>query len=85
MLYRPTARLPWDDLDAQECGADAAPDWSTQVVVGPIKRRDQHGHLTLEWQVTVHCRPTSPDRGRQLRSSPENLRTADPVRPTDGE
>lgn len=57
MLYRPTARLAWDDLDAQECGADSAPDWSSLVVVGPMKRRDKRGQLMLEWTVSVQCRP----------------------------
>lgn len=59
MLYRPTTRLPWDDLDAQECGADVAPDWSSLIVVGPIKQRNQYGQLTLEWTVTAQCRPVS--------------------------
>lgn len=83
MLSRPTARLPWDDLDAQECGADAAPDWSTQIIVGPIKSRDHHGHLTLEWRVTVHCRPTSPDVSPQPRR-PENPSEAHVPQPRDG-
>jgi hypothetical protein len=56
MLFRPPFALPWDDLDAQACGADGAPDWSTMIVVGPSKKRDSHGNTTLEWTVTVQCR-----------------------------
>lgn len=58
MFRRVTAPLSWDDLDAQSCLQEGAvPDWSSLIVVGPIKRRDEHGHMTLEWEVTVHCRP----------------------------
>jgi hypothetical protein len=27
------------------------------IVVGPTKKRDAHGNATLEWTVTVQCRP----------------------------
>ena len=57
MQLRPTFALPWDDLDAEGCAEDGAPDWNTLVVVGPVKRRDQHGHVTLEWTAKVQCRP----------------------------
>jgi len=55
MLSRPTVHLSWDDLDTQGCGEDGAPDWSSLVVVGPNKRRDSRGRVTLEWKVTVQC------------------------------
>ncbi len=57
MQFRPTLALPWDDLDDQGCADDGAPDWHTLIIVGPLKRRDGHGHTTLEWTVTVQCRP----------------------------
>jgi hypothetical protein len=57
MLSRPTVHLSWDDLDAQGCGDDGAPEWSTMVVVGPTKRRDSRGRVTLQWSVTVQCEP----------------------------
>ena len=56
MLFRPPFALPWDDLDSQGCAEDRTPDWNTLVVVGPLKRRDKHGLVTLEWTVTVQCR-----------------------------
>ena len=57
MLFRPTYALPWDDLDAQACGEDGAPDWSTMIVVGPTKKRNSQGQTTVEWTVKVQCRP----------------------------
>lgn len=57
VLHRRTAPLSWDDLDAQGCGPEGAPDWSTLTVVGPVKRTDGHGHTALQWTVTVDCRP----------------------------
>ncbi len=57
MLFRPTFSLPWDDLDSQGCAEDGTPEWNTLIVVGPMKRRDGHGNTTLEWTVTVQCRP----------------------------
>ena len=56
MQFRPPYALPWDDLDAQGCAEDGAPDWDSLVVVGPMKKRDAQGHTTLEWRVTVQCR-----------------------------
>jgi hypothetical protein len=52
--------LSWDDLDAQGCGEDGSPDWSSLIVVGPNKTRDSRGNVTLQWTVTVHCVPPSP-------------------------
>ena len=57
MQVRPALPLPWDDLDAEGCAEDGAPDWNTLIVVGPVKRRDQHGRVTLEWTATVQCQP----------------------------
>ena len=57
MQLRPSLVLPWDDLDAQGCAEDGTPDWETLIVVGPLKRREAHDHVTLEWTVTVQCRP----------------------------
>jgi hypothetical protein len=57
MQFRPPYALPWDDLDVQGCAEDGMPDWDTLVVVGPTKRRDPRGRTTLEWTVTVQCRP----------------------------
>jgi len=57
MLARPTVHLSWDDLDAQGCGEDGTPDWSSLIVVGPTKTRDSRGNVTLQWAVTVRCRP----------------------------
>ncbi|CCG05180.1 protein of unknown function [Blastococcus saxobsidens DD2] len=57
MQVRPTLTLPWDALDSQSCAEDGMPDWQTLIVVGPMKRRDAHGHVTLEWTVTADCRP----------------------------
>ena len=57
VLHVTTARLPWDDLDAETCQEDGTPDWRTLIVVGPIRRRDVHGNTTIEWKVTVHCGP----------------------------
>jgi hypothetical protein len=62
MLSRPTVHLSWDDLDAQGCGEDGAPDWSSLVVVGPTKRRDSRGRVTLVWSVTVQCQEPSVPR-----------------------
>ncbi len=56
MIFGRTVHLSWDDLDAQGCGEDGAPDWDTLIVVGPTKRRDARGNTTLEWTVTVQCR-----------------------------
>ena len=64
VLYRATARLPWDDLDARACAEDGTPDWNSLIVVGPIKRRGEHGQVTLEWKVTVYCRPAVTPRPR---------------------
>jgi hypothetical protein len=57
MQLRPTLALPWDDLDAQGCAEDGSPAWETLIMVGPVKRRDARDHVTLEWTVTVQCRP----------------------------
>lgn len=57
VLHRRTAALSWDDLDAQGCGPEGAPDWNTLIVSGPVRRTDRHGHTTLHWTVTVDCRP----------------------------
>jgi hypothetical protein len=57
MPLRPTLRLPWDDLDAEGCAEHGAPDWNTLIVVGPARRRDQRGHVPLEWTATVQCQP----------------------------
>ena len=53
-------QLRWDDLDAQRCADDGAPDWNTMIVVGPNRVRDAHGNVSLQWTVTVQCRPTAP-------------------------
>jgi hypothetical protein len=52
--------LRWDDLDAQRCADDGVPDWTSMIVVGPTKVRDGHGNVSLQWTVTVQCRPTAP-------------------------
>jgi hypothetical protein len=57
MIFSRTMTVPWDDLDAQGCGEDGTPDWDSMIVVGPMKRRDARGHVSLEWTVTVQCRP----------------------------
>ena len=57
MIYGATTRLAWDDLDAQGCAEDGTPDWSSLIVVGPMKKRDERGNVSLEWKVTVQCRP----------------------------
>jgi hypothetical protein len=57
MIFSRTMTVPWDDLDAQGCADDGAPDWDSLIVVGPMKRRDARGHTSLEWTVTVQCRP----------------------------
>ena len=57
MIFSRTMKVPWDDLDAQGCADDGAPDWDSLIVVGPMKRRDARGHTSLEWTVTVQCRP----------------------------
>lgn len=57
MLFRPAYALPWDDLDVQGCAEDGMPDWTTLIVVGPVKRRGPRGQTTLEWTVKVQCRP----------------------------
>lgn len=53
-------QLRWDDLDAQRCAEDGAPDWTSMIVVGPTRVRDAHGNVSLQWTVTVQCRPTAP-------------------------
>ena len=58
MIFRRTIAVPWDDLDVQACADDGQPDWTTLTVTGPTKRRGLRGHTTLEWTVTVQCRPT---------------------------
>ena len=68
VLYRATARLPWDDLDARACAEDGTPDWNSLIVVGPIKRRGEHGQVTLEWKVTVYCRPAVTPRPRSANT-----------------
>jgi hypothetical protein len=76
MIFSRTMTVPWDDLDSQGCADDGMPDWDSMIVVGPMKRRDSRGHTSLEWTVTVQCRPrpapaqpapasTSPDVPRQ--------------------
>ena len=60
MIARPNLQLRWDDLDAQRCAEDGAPDWNTMIVVGPTKLRDAHGNVSLQWTVSVQCRPTAP-------------------------
>jgi hypothetical protein len=50
-------QLRWDSLDAQRCAEDGAPDWNTMIVVGPTKVRDGRGNVSLQWTVTVQCRP----------------------------
>jgi hypothetical protein len=62
MLSRPTVHLSWDDLDAQGCGEDGSPDWSSLIVVGPTKTRDSRGNVTLQWTVTVRCVPQPPSQ-----------------------
>ena len=57
MIFSRTMTVPWDDLDAQGCADDGTPDWDSLIVVGPLKRRDARGQTTLEWTVTVQCRP----------------------------
>lgn len=57
VIARPTLQLRWDDLDAQRCAEDGAPDWNSLIVVGPTKVRDGHGNVSLQWTVTVQCRP----------------------------
>ena len=49
--------VPWDDLDDRSCGEGGRPDWTTLVVTGPTRRLGARGHATLEWTVTVQCRP----------------------------
>jgi hypothetical protein len=56
-MFRRTVTVPWDDLDDQSCGEGARPDWDTLVVCGPTRRSAPRGHATLEWTVTVQCRP----------------------------
>jgi hypothetical protein len=65
MIFSRTITVPWDDLDAQACGEDGAPDWDSLIVVGPMKRRDARGHTTLEWTVTVQCRPQAAPARRE--------------------
>jgi hypothetical protein len=65
MIFSRTMTVPWDDLDAQGCGEDGAPDWDSLIVVGPMKRRDARGHTSLEWTVTVQCRPQAAPTQRQ--------------------
>ena len=65
MIFSRTMTVPWDDLDAQGCGEDGAPDWDSLIVVGPMKRRDARGHTSLEWTVTVQCRPRTAPTQRQ--------------------
>ena len=65
MIFSRTMTVPWDDLDAQGCGEDGAPDWDSLIVVGPMKRRDARGHTSLEWTVTVQCRPQAAPAQRQ--------------------
>ena len=57
VIFRRTVTVPWDDLDDQSCGDDSRPDWTTLVVTGPTRRPGARGHSTLEWTVTVQCRP----------------------------
>jgi hypothetical protein len=65
MIFSRTMTVPWDDLDAQGCGEDGTPDWDSLIVVGPMKRRDARGHTSLEWTVTVQCRPQAAAAQRQ--------------------
>jgi hypothetical protein len=82
MLYRATARLPWDDLDARACAEDGMPDWNSLIVVGPIKRRGEHGQVTLEWKVTVYCRPAGTPRPRSADPPGERDTRDDAATPT---
>lgn len=59
MISRPTVHLSWDGVDAQGCAEDGTPDWSSMVVVGPTKSRDSRGRVTLQWSVSVQCRPAT--------------------------
>jgi hypothetical protein len=65
MIFSRTMTVPWDDLDARGCGEDGTPDWDSLIVVGPMKRRDARGHTSLEWTVTVQCRPQSAPAQRE--------------------
>ena len=82
VLYRATARLPWDDLDARACAEDGTPDWNSLIVVGPIKRRGEHGQVTLEWKVTVYCRPAVTPRPRSADRPGERDTRDDAATPT---
>jgi hypothetical protein len=55
VIAGPMMRLRWDDLDAQGCADDGAPDWNSTIVVGPTKVRDARGNVSLQWTVTVQC------------------------------
>jgi hypothetical protein len=82
VLYRVTARLPWDDLDAQACAEDGMPDWNSLIVVGPIRRRGEHGQVTLEWKVTVYCPPAVTPRPRSADRPGERDTRDDAATPT---
>jgi hypothetical protein len=76
VIARPTLQLRWDDIDAQRCADDGAPDWNSMIVVGPTKVRDAHGNVSLQWTVTVQCRPTAP--AVPVRTAPADV---EPVLP----
>jgi hypothetical protein len=56
VIFKRTVSVPWDDLDEQGCADDGRPDWATLIITGPTRRRDAHGHVSLEWTVTAQCR-----------------------------
>jgi hypothetical protein len=83
MIFRPTMRLSWDDLDQQGSADHGIPDWNSMVVVGPNKIRDGRGNVTLQWTVTVHCEPASPATTATPLPAPEAPTIAElaPVEP----
>jgi hypothetical protein len=65
MMFRRTVTVPWDDLDDRFCGDEGRPDWTTLIVTGPTRRAGLRGTATLEWTVTVQCRPADQPIGRE--------------------
>lgn len=68
-IFRRTVAIPWDDLDVEACAENGQPEWSTLTVTGPTRRRGAGGQSSLEWSVTVQCRPTA-DRASPAPPTP---------------
>ena len=67
--------VPWDDLDDQSCGDGGRPDWTTLVVTGPTRKTGLRGYTTLEWTVTVQCRPVEESDGPEGELRPQGIMT----------